>query len=116
MILVTECSSITPVDHARATVNGSPPNLPIEHGTQVHFECQSGYASNTDLMAECGGTTPGVVEVSSLVCYKGNVLCKNNFQDYIIPFENLNDSQIPNYLLTVFYYYMYYFQDTLSWK
>ena len=82
MVFITECSNIPSVDNATATVNESPPVLPIEHGTQVDFECNSGYSSKTVLMAVCGQTTPGVVNVSSLVCFEGNVLLKNNFQGY----------------------------------
>ena len=74
MCFVTECSSIPSVDNAMATVNGSTPDLPLEHGTQVDFECNSGYSSKTFLMAVCGETTPGVVNVSSLACFEGNIL------------------------------------------
>ena len=74
MLFVTECSDIASVVNADAKVNGLTPDPPIEHGTEVHFECRTGYSSKIDLMAVCGGTTPGVVDVSRLECYKGNVL------------------------------------------
>ena len=72
LLFVTECSAIPPVDNATATVNGSTPDLPIENGTEVKYECNSGYSSKTNLMAVC---TSGVLDVSSFKCYRGNVFC-----------------------------------------
>ena len=73
MLYVTECSIIPDVDNATATVNGSTPDLPIERGTEVNYECNSGYSSKGNLVAVC---TSGVLDVSNLECHQGNVFCE----------------------------------------
>ena len=72
MLFITECSSISPVENATPTVDGSRAVPPIEHGTKVNYECNSGYSSKTKLMAVC---TSGVLDVSNLECHQGNVFC-----------------------------------------
>ena len=73
MLFVTECSDIPPVENATPTVNGSTAYQPIEHGTEVDYECNSGYSSKGNLVAVC---TSGVLDVSSFKCYRGNVFCE----------------------------------------
>ena len=95
MIYVTECSVIPIVDHATATVGDSEPILPIDHNTQVLYDCNTGYSSTTSMIAVCGDTTPGLVNVSSFICYQGNVFfMKKNFEIIYCLFGNFSDIQL----------------------
>ena len=72
LLFVTECSNIPPVNNATPTVDGSRAVPPIEHDTEVNYECNSGYSSKGNLVAVC---TSGVLDVSNLECHQGNVFC-----------------------------------------